>query len=367
MRIRLIVTSILLLLWAQVNADIIDAHSTNTEYAPGKYADLQGLQWLTLDETLGESYDSIISGYKGLTNDGWRYATRQETETLLGSLWGATVSGWSQDNADGAIWFTSVFVRTISAPGSYFPTFDHSLFLFGNLTDCETDLTIICSGAVSYLIRGATPGSIDSTTTDGNMISVVLQPFEDYGYLHESDGLNVGYDPFNTSRLTALSNNQHASLLVRPISPVTIDIKTGSDPNSINPRSTEVIPVAVLGSTNFDAIQVDPTKVRFGPNGATLAHNDYIDDVNNDGFMDAVFHFRTGETGIVCGDTEATLNGEIFDGTPIAGTDTVNTVGCHGTNSSKDDATASDGASMSWTLFLVLGVLGLLRLIRLNR
>ena len=142
--------SILLFVSVQVNADIIDANNTNTEYAPGKYADLQGLQWLTLDETLGESYDSIISGYNGLTNDGWRYATRQETETLLGSLWGGTISGWSHDNADGAKWFTSVFGLTASAPSLFFPTLDHSYFLFGDLTDCEADITLICWGAVSY-------------------------------------------------------------------------------------------------------------------------------------------------------------------------------------------------------------------------
>jgi hypothetical protein len=45
--------------------------------------------------------------------------------------------------------------------------------------------------------------------------------------------------------------------------------------------------------------------------------------------MDMVCHFKTQETGVVCGDTEAILNGDIFEGTPIMGTDTVNTVGCN--------------------------------------
>jgi len=145
--------------------------------------------------------------------------------------------------------------------------------------------------------------------------------------------------------------------------PVTIDIKPGSDPNSVNPRSNGVIPVAVLGSIDFDATQVDYSTVTFGPDGAAPAHDGHVEDVDDDGYMDAVFHFRTQETGIVCGDTEATLNGEIFDGTLITGTDTVNTVGCKGTSAEKVDDSSSAGA-VSWIMLLGLGVLGLWRLNR---
>jgi hypothetical protein len=44
--------------------------------------------------------------------------------------------------------------------------------------------------------------------------------------------------------------------------------------------------------------------------------------------MDMVFHFKTQETGIVCGDTDATLRAKTFDGTPFTGTDKLKTVGC---------------------------------------
>jgi len=101
--------------------------------------------------------------------------------------------------------------------------------------------------------------------------------------------------------------------------------------------------------------------VTFGPDGASTAHDGHVEDVNDDGFMDAVFHFRTQETGIVCGDTEATLNGELFDETPITGTDTVNTVGC---DSSKDVESSDGAAAMSWMMFLGFGVLGLWRVNR---
>ena len=140
-----------------------------------------------------------------------------------------------------------------------------------------------------------------------------------------------------------------------------IDIKPGSDPNSVNPRSKGVIPVAVLGSIHFDALQVNPTTVTFGRAGASPAHDGHVEDVNEDGFMDMMFHFKTQETGIVCEDTEATLMGETNDTPPvvITGIDTVNTVGCKGTST-----TSSSASAVSWIMLLGLGVLGLWRLNR---
>ena len=43
--------------------------------------------------------------------------------------------------------------------------------------------------------------------------------------------------------------------------PISIDIKPDSDRNSINPKSKGVVPVAVLGSMEFDATQVNLSTV----------------------------------------------------------------------------------------------------------
>ncbi len=109
---------------------------------------------------------------------------------------------------------------------------------------------------------------------------------------------------------------------------VEIDIKPGSDPNSINPRSKGVIPVAILTTEGFDATTVEPLSVEFGPDGASEFHGrGHINDVDGDGDDDLVLHFRTQETGIVAGDTEACLAGETTSGDPIKGCDTIRTVG----------------------------------------
>ena len=110
---------------------------------------------------------------------------------------------------------------------------------------------------------------------------------------------------------------------------VDIDIKPGSDPNGINPKSKGLIPVAILTDADFDATDVDPSTVTFGPNDATMAHkNAHIEDVDTDGDLDLLLHFRTQDTGIACGDTEAELNGQTYDGVYITGTDSVKTSGC---------------------------------------
>lgn len=108
-----------------------------------------------------------------------------------------------------------------------------------------------------------------------------------------------------------------------------IDIKPNvGEANPINPSSRGLIPVAILTTDDFDAQRVDSTTLAFGPDGAAIAHPvGHAEDVDGDGNIDLVVHFRTPETGIACGDTEATLTGQLFDGQPVEGSDTITTVG----------------------------------------
>jgi hypothetical protein len=114
---------------------------------------------------------------------------------------------------------------------------------------------------------------------------------------------------------------------------VDIDIKPGSYPNSIRcDNKNEIITVAVLTTEDFDAMTVDHTSVSF--EGASEIHVDkktgeplrHVEDVDLDGDLDLVFHFRLGDTGLTCGSMQATLVGETIDGIPIEGTDSVRMV-----------------------------------------
>src|SRR4029453_4177225 len=103
---------------------------------------------------------------------------------------------------------------------------------------------------------------------------------------------------------------------------VTVDIKPGESPNTINPKSNGVIAGPLLTPADFNAAPVAPLSVEFGPEGATEAHGKgHIEDVNGDGKKDLVLHFRTQETGIACGDTSVSLTGETFEGDQIQGAD----------------------------------------------
>jgi outer membrane protein assembly factor BamB len=119
---------------------------------------------------------------------------------------------------------------------------------------------------------------------------------------------------------------------------IDIDIKPGSYPNSINCRNENgVITVAILTTNEFNATNVDHTTVYFGKNG-TEASEIHVDkktdeqkrhekDIDGDGDIDLIFYFRFGDTGIECGDEEAILTGETFDGQKIKGSDNIRTVG----------------------------------------
>jgi len=98
-----------------------------------------------------------------------------------------------------------------------------------------------------------------------------------------------------------------------------IDIMPGSDDNVVNLRGNGVVPLAILGSEALDVTNVDVTTLRFGPAGAVPAHAleipevyvDHLTDVDGDGFVDLVSHYRVSETGIAPGDTSACLTGVI--------------------------------------------------------
>ena len=53
-------------------------------------------------------------------------------------------------------------------------------------------------------------------------------------------------------------------------------------------------------------------------------------DADHDGDQDLLVKFNIPDTGISCGDPDATLDGMTFGGSPVSGTDSLNTINCGG-------------------------------------
>ena len=108
--------------------------------------------------------------------------------------------------------------------------------------------------------------------------------------------------------------------------PVSLDVKPGSDDNPINLKSNGVIPVAVLTTESFNALDIDPSTLRLGPTGATIAHTGaHAEDVDDDGRTDLVSHYRTQEVGLESGNTSIELIGSTTDGRHVQGIDNITT------------------------------------------
>lgn len=111
--------------------------------------------------------------------------------------------------------------------------------------------------------------------------------------------------------------------------PVVVDIKPGSDQNPFNTRSQGVLPVVVLGSPELDVSQIVPASVKLaGVSPVRLA----FDDLQADGFSDAILHFRSQDVaavlaGVADGEVvELELTGTLLDGTAIGGSDTLTVI-----------------------------------------
>ena len=129
------------------------------------------------------------------------------------------------------------------------------------------------------------------------------------------DELSIHWPSGCDQTLNDIPSNQVLEVVETCGVPVTIDIKPGSFPSSINLTGKVIIAVAILSTPDFmDPSSVDVTTVRFGPAEATAVHGGHLEDLNGDGKLDLVLHFQISETGIGCSDTSASLTGHIFGG-----------------------------------------------------
>ncbi|MDL1975789.1 MAG: hypothetical protein LWX55_13650, partial [Deltaproteobacteria bacterium] len=118
------------------------------------------------------------------------------------------------------------------------------------------------------------------------------------------------------------------SLNIDSVLPVEIDIKPGSEPNCFNNDGHGVIPVAILGSEDFDVTTIDAGSVMLeglavkavGKSNKLLAH---YEDVDSDGYDDLVVQIEDDDLIFEEGDTTAMVTGNLNNGMPIQGSDSI--------------------------------------------
>jgi probable HAF family extracellular repeat protein len=145
-----------------------------------------------------------------------------------------------------------------------------------------------------------------------------------------------------------INGQEHGFLLIPSHIKVAVDIKPGSCPNPINVKSKGVLPVAILGTDDFDVTQIDLASVRLagvapirsGFEDVATPFEPYTgkenaDDCNEfgpDGYTDLTMKFDKQEIVAAMGEVEdgqvlvLQLTGNLkeeFDGTPIEGEDVV--------------------------------------------
>ena len=242
--------------------------------------------------------------------------------------------------------------------------------------DIDQNTGVAVSFGTQNVIFGTAAAAPDVMRAPGGFPGPVQ--FLDEAGSHNSIFTSAGFYNFQFS-----FRNQFASSAAHPemwllqntvpelLIDVSIDIKPGSDPNSINLGSNGNIPVAIFSTDAFDATTVDPATIMLadaevrarGKKGDLMSS---FEDVNEDGLLDLLIHIDTQSLVLSDGDVEALLTGETFDGLSISGTDAIRIVGSSGGQSidafTSEDApllAASAVPEPSTAVLLCMGAVGL--------
>ena len=207
-------------------------------------------------------------------------------------------------------------IEGASAAAAFFKTLDPAAgFALTNFIQFDT--TAISTEWGTYSL---------SIFIDPSLEGQILQ-FGFINFASNAEGSGIFYDNINFD--------------LAPLS-VAMDIKPGSCPNPFNTKSRGVLPVALLGTIDFDVTAIDVSTlalegvapIRSGyedvatPFGADLCG---CNAAGSDGFMDLTLKFKTQDVvaavGSTTGDRVLTLTGLLLDGTPFVAEDCILFVG----------------------------------------
>ena len=187
-------------------------------------------------------------------------------------------------------------------------------------------------GSANVSVVNAETGAFVRNVSVGmNPYGLQFAPDSSKAYVANWGSHNVSVINTTTFTVTSLSISGRAPVAfglfifgqAEQIIEVAIDITPGGNPNTINLKAKGTLPVAILGSEEFNVADVDPTTVTFAgapvvikKNGQAMAS---YDDVNGDGYVDIVVHVDREQFTLKVGDTEGVLEGKTNDGKAFRG------------------------------------------------
>lgn len=293
---KLLITLLTLGLCSIVNASLLEEDLVNPGDGLLTHDTQTGLRWLDVTETQAVSVDDILADAGGWMSAGFRYATLAEVQTLAQHA--------------GVHTFSTVNIRL----AENVPGVSLMIALLGNVGTSDPSVDAL---------RGVASNTANSP------------PFENTSFAHFR-ALNTAtalHLPFGGS--TGIANIFVGHFLVKDqiTLSIDVDIKPDSDPNSINLCSRAAVPVAILGSETLDVFTIDTETLRFAEASVKVVGKKdpntmcNYEDINGDYRDDLVCHYLTTDIAGIDGESSsATINGELFDGTLIEGSDGINIV-----------------------------------------
>lgn len=294
----------------------------------GQGSDLDGLSQLTvdawinpnaeqwIDPTTGESIGMIVGKYDSTQATGVSYDFTLKNGKLrlavFQSVTPISVAGLQSDSdIEAGIWS---HVAGVWKGGAEFELYVNGAQISG-----------------TPLAEGPTPSAMANNSVPVNIgraesfSGSFVGPAAYFGGL--IDEVEIFDRALSASEIEAIFNAGSAGKC--KITQVEIDIRPGSDSNKVNPNSPGAISVAILTTDTFDASAADAATVRFGHTGTEAAPvRSALRDVDADGDVDLLLRFQIPDTGIVCGDTSASLSGTTSSGQMIEGADSIITPSC---------------------------------------
>lgn len=268
-----------------ISFEEIPAHNSNRVALSEEYAHL-GIHFVTTDD--GAIWDGLSNGDPG----GWE----------LEGTHGPSFLGFNGRSYALRVLFdvpVPAFLVDVASSGGADP--DTVFTLDGYRDGVLIDSATVVLGAVNEWFTAGLEAEVDEVVLRGQ-----TQGYRPYG----ADNLRWGGLDTAPARLD-----------------VAIDVRPGSSENPIHPGSRGVVPVAVLGSPEFDVAEVDPGTLLLGVDGAPAEPRSlHEEDVNGDGWPDLVGHYRVSQTGTAYGDRSICLTAATYEGQELAGCDAILTV-----------------------------------------